>query len=184
MSLRFSWRIVSLTAWKTKRMFSVSMAVVKWWKSGLLRLRRFAVEALHKIGLHVHQSMRVSSEVGKVFANVDFAYLLHQKVHLVEEEDYGHIGKELVVDYGLKDVHGLHQTVGAAVFHQHLVELAGGHHEEDGGDAVKALKPLLSLRALATHIYHLKRIFLMTKSCSTIPLVAFLANRMSCRLGT
>lgn len=37
MSLRFSWRMVSLTAWKTKRMFAVSIAVVKWWKSGLLR---------------------------------------------------------------------------------------------------------------------------------------------------
>lgn len=36
-SLRFSCRMVSLTAWKTKRMFSVSIAVVKWWKSGLLR---------------------------------------------------------------------------------------------------------------------------------------------------
>lgn len=40
MSLRFSCRIVSLTAWNTKRMFSVSMAVVKWWNSGRLRLRR------------------------------------------------------------------------------------------------------------------------------------------------
>ena len=44
MSLRFSCRMVSLTAWKTKRMFSVSTAVVKWWNSGfprflLLRLK-------------------------------------------------------------------------------------------------------------------------------------------------
>lgn len=37
MSLRFSCRMVSLTAWKTKRMFSVSTAVVKWWKSGFPR---------------------------------------------------------------------------------------------------------------------------------------------------
>lgn len=36
-SLRFSCRMVSLTAWKTKRIFSVSIAVVKWWKSGLPR---------------------------------------------------------------------------------------------------------------------------------------------------
>ncbi|XP_062304931.1 protein sidekick-1-like [Osmerus eperlanus] len=34
MSFRFSCRMVSLTAWNTKRMFSVSIAVVKWWKSG------------------------------------------------------------------------------------------------------------------------------------------------------
>lgn len=128
--------------------------VVEEW---LAAVATFAVEALNEIGLHVLQSVRVSAEVRKVLANADFAYLLHQKVHLVEEEDYGHIGKELVVDYGLKDVHGLHQAVSAAVFHQYLVKLAGGHHEEDGGDAIKALKPFLSLRALATHIYHLKR---------------------------
>lgn len=36
-SLRFSCRMVSLTAWKTKRIFSVSIAVVKWWKSGFPR---------------------------------------------------------------------------------------------------------------------------------------------------
>lgn len=36
-SLRFSCRMVSFTAWKTKRMFSVSTAVVKWWKSGFPR---------------------------------------------------------------------------------------------------------------------------------------------------
>ena len=37
---RLSCRIVSFTAWKTNLMFSVSIAVVKWWKSGLLRSRR------------------------------------------------------------------------------------------------------------------------------------------------
>lgn len=40
-SLRFSCRMVSLTAWKTKRMFSVSTAVVKWWKSGFPRFLLF-----------------------------------------------------------------------------------------------------------------------------------------------
>lgn len=35
--LIFSCRIVSFTAWKTKFIFSVSTAVVKWWKSGLVR---------------------------------------------------------------------------------------------------------------------------------------------------
>lgn len=123
----------------------------------LAAVAALTVKALHQIGLNVHHPVRVSPEVGKVLANADLAYLLHQKVHLVEEEDYGDVGKELVVDDGLKDVHGLHQAVGAAVFHEHLVVLAGGHHEEDGGDAVKALKPFLSLRALTTHINHLER---------------------------
>lgn len=133
--------------------------VEKW----LAAVATFAVEALHQIGLHVLQSVRVSPKVGKVLANADLAYLLHQKVHLVEEEDYGNVGKELVVDYGLKDVHGLHQAVGATVLHQHLVILAGGHHKEDGGDAIKALKPFLPLRALASYIYHLERDLLNDK---------------------
>lgn len=33
---RLRWRIVSFTALKTTLMFSVSTAVVKWWKSGFL----------------------------------------------------------------------------------------------------------------------------------------------------
>ena len=37
---RFCPRIMSLTAWNTKRMFSVSVAVVKWWNRALLRSRR------------------------------------------------------------------------------------------------------------------------------------------------
>lgn len=83
----------------------------------LAAVAAFTVKALHQIGLDVLGPVRVSPEVGKVLANVDLAYLLHQKVHLVEEEDYGDVGKELVVDYSLEDVHGLHQAVGAAVFH-------------------------------------------------------------------
>lgn len=123
----------------------------------LAAVAAFAVKALHQIGLNILQPVRVSPEVRKVLANADLAYLLHQKVHLVEEEDYGDVGKELVVDYSLKDIHGLHQAVGAAVFHYNLVVLAGGHHEEDGGDAVEALEPFLSLRALTTHINHFER---------------------------
>ena len=36
----FLRKIVSFTAWNTKRMFSVSTAVVKWWKKGRVRSRR------------------------------------------------------------------------------------------------------------------------------------------------
>jgi len=38
---RLSCRIVSLTALNTKRILLVSMAVVKWWKKGLLLSRRW-----------------------------------------------------------------------------------------------------------------------------------------------
>ena len=112
------------------------------------------VEALHQVGLHVLQPVRVALEVGEVLADADRSHLLHQQVHLVEEEDNGDVGEELVVGDGLEDVHGLHQAVGAPVLHQDLVVLAGRHHEQDGGDAVEALEPLLPLGALAAHVHH------------------------------
>lgn len=111
----------------------------------LAAVATLALEALHQVVLHVLQSLRVSAEVGEVLANAHLSYLFHQQVHLVEEQDYGDIGEELVVDNGLKNVHGLNQAVGMPVLHQHLVVLAGRDHEEDGGDSVKTLEPLLPL---------------------------------------
>lgn len=117
------------------------------------------VEALDQVALHVLQPVRVTLEVWEVLLDAHGLDLLHQEVHLVEEEDYGDVEEELVVDYGLKDVHGLHQPVGAPVLHENLVVLAGGHHEQDRRDPVKALEPLLALGPLATHVHHLKRDF-------------------------
>lgn len=70
--------------------------------------------------LHVLQPARISPELGEVLADVDGPDLVHQQVGLVEEEDDGEVEEELVVDDGLKDVHALHQAVGAAVLHQDL----------------------------------------------------------------
>lgn len=76
-----------------------------------------AVEALHQIGLHVLKSVRIAPEVWEVFPDAHLAHFLHQQVHLVEEENDGDVGEELVVYDGLKNVHGLHQAVGAPVLH-------------------------------------------------------------------
>lgn len=122
-----------------------------------------AVEALHQEALHVVQPVRVAPEVGEVLLDADGLHLVHQEVRLVEEQDDGHVEEELVVDDRLEDVHGLHQPVGAPVLHEDLVILAGGHHEQDGRDPVKALEPLLALRALASHVHHLKGDFLNNK---------------------
>lgn len=70
--------------------------------------------------LHILQSAWVSSELGKVLADVHGADLLHQQVRFVEKQDDGDIQEELVVDDGLKDVHALHQAVRPAVLHQKL----------------------------------------------------------------
>lgn len=60
MSLRFSCSMVSLTAWKTKRMFSVSMAVVKWWKSGLPRFLRLRLNDCTRNAYEKHSGLSVS----------------------------------------------------------------------------------------------------------------------------
>lgn len=39
------------------------------------------------------------------------------------------------------------------VLNEHLVELWRGDEEQDGGDGVKALEPLLTLRPLTSHVH-------------------------------
>lgn len=122
----------------------------------LAAVAALALEALHQVVLDILQPPRVPAEVREVLADAHLGHLFHQQVHLVEEQDYGDVGEQLVVDNGLENVHGLHQAVGVPVLHQHLVVLAGRDHEEDGGDAVEALEPFLPLRALAAHVHHLE----------------------------
>lgn len=117
------------------------------------------VEALDQVALNVLQPVGVALEIREVLLDADSLHLLHQEVHLVEEQDYGDVEEELVVDYRLKDVHRLHQPVGAPVLHEDLVVLTGRHHEQDRRDPVKALEPLLALGPLASHIHHFKRDF-------------------------
>ena len=57
----------------------------------------------------------------------------------------------------------------------HLVVLWGRHHEEDGRDPVKALKPLLPLGPLPADIHHLERNLLDDK--------VMLHNAFSCLPG-
>jgi hypothetical protein len=114
-------------------------------EQGLAAVPALPVEALHQVALDVLQPVRVALEIWEVLLNAHRLHLLHQEVHLVEEEDDGDVEEELVVDDGLEDVHGLHQPVGAPVLHEDLVILARGHHEQDRCDAVEALEPLLAL---------------------------------------
>lgn len=121
------------------------------------------VKALDQVALDVLQPVGVALEVGEVLLDADGLHLLHQEVHLIEEEDDGDVEEELVVNDCLEDVHGLDQPVGAPVLHEDLVVLTGRHHEQDRRDPVKALEPLLALRPLATHVHHLKGDFLNNK---------------------
>ena len=98
----------------------------------------------------------------EVLLDADGLHFLHQEVHLVEEQDDGD-EEELVVNDGLKDAHGLRQAAGAPVLREDLVVLTGRDHEQDQGDSIKALEPLLALRPLAAHIHHLERYFFNDK---------------------
>ena len=97
--------------------------------------------------------MGVPLEVGEVVLDTEVLDLLLQQVRFVQEEDDGDPREALVVDDGVEDVAGLHQPIGDAVLHQHLVELAGRRQEEDGRDLVEALEPLLPLRPLAADVH-------------------------------
>ena len=130
--------------------------VVEEWLTAIPPL---PVETLDQVALDVLQPVGVALEVWEVLLDADSLYFLHQEVHLVEEQDDGDVEEELVVNDGLKDVHGFHQAVGAPVLHEDLVVLTGRDHEQDRRDPVEALEPLLALRPLAAHIHHLERDF-------------------------
>lgn len=100
-------------------------------EEGLAAVPPLPVKALHQVTLHVLQAVRVALEVREILLNADSLYLLHQKVHLVEEQDNGNIKEKLVIDYCLKDIHGLHESVCAPVFHEDLVVFTGGDHEQN-----------------------------------------------------
>lgn len=98
--------------------------------------------------------MRLPCVLGEVVLDGHRFDLFLEQVRLVEEKDDGDVAEDAVVDYSLEDVERLHEAVGLAVLHQHLVELAGRNQKEDGGDAIEALEPPAALRPLAAHVHH------------------------------
>lgn len=75
--------------------------------------------------------MRVALEVREILLNADSLYLFYKKIHLVEEQDNRNIKEKLVIDYCLKDIHGLHKSVCASVFHENLIVFTGGDHKQN-----------------------------------------------------
>ncbi len=71
--------------------------------------------------------------------------LVLEEVPLVEEDDEGHEAEVDAVGHRGEEAEALAHAVGAPVLRQHLVELGEGDDEEDGGDVVEAVDPLLAL---------------------------------------
>lgn len=128
--------------------------VVEWL---VLLLAALVAEARHEELLHVVQAVWIAFVLGEeVLDGHDLDFLL-QQVGLVQEQDDGDVAEHTVVDDGAENVERLREPIGQPVLHQHLVELARRYQEQDGGDAVEALKPAAPLRALAAHVHHLER---------------------------
>ncbi|KAG7222270.1 hypothetical protein INR49_027274 [Caranx melampygus] len=141
--------MVSLTSRNTSRMFSVLMAVVKWWYRGFWVASRLLARK--------HSTMNAWMS----------GRLCSGPVCLVEEEDDGDVDEDAVVDNGLEDVERFAQSIayqpsvrvrrrGTAAARSYLIVFRGGDEEEDGGDRVEALKPASSLRPLPAHVHHLE----------------------------
>ena len=74
----------------------------------------------------------------------------------VEEDDERHELEVDVVDDGGKQLETLFHPVHGAVLEQNLVVLGQGDDEQDGGDVVEAVDPLLPLRSLPAHVEHVE----------------------------
>ena len=83
--------------------------------------------------------------------------LLREKVGLVEKQDDGNAAETTVVGDRVEYVYALDDSVCHAVLQETLVEGTRGHHEQNRGDFVETLKPLLSLGSLAAHVDKLER---------------------------
>lgn len=80
--------------------------------------------------------------------------LLLEAVDLVEEENDRGLDEPAGVADRVKQGESFLHTVDGLVLEQQLVVLGDGDQEEDGGDILEAVNPLLTLRSLATHVEH------------------------------
>lgn len=123
----------------------------------VLLLAALVAEACHKELLHVVQAVWFALVLGEeVLDGYGLDFFL-QQVGLVQEQDDGDVAEHAVVDNSAENVERLREPVGLTVLHQHLVELARRYQEQDGGDAVEALKPAAPLGALPANVHHLER---------------------------
>lgn len=80
--------------------------------------------------------------------------LLLKSIDLVQEQDNRGLDEPSRVADGIKQCEGLLHAVDSLVFEQKLIILRNGNQEENGGDILEAVDPLLSLRSLSSHIKH------------------------------
>lgn len=92
--------------------------------------------------------------VGEVVLHGADGQLLLEAIDLVEEQDDGCLDEPPRVADGVEQCEGFLHTVDGLVLEQQLVVFGDGDEEEDGGDVLEAVYPLLTLRSLTTDIEH------------------------------
>ena len=80
--------------------------------------------------------------------------LLLEAINFVQKQDDGSLDEPAGVADGVEEGEGFLHTVDSLILEQELIVLRDGNEEEDGGDVLKAVDPLLTLRSLSTDIEH------------------------------
>jgi hypothetical protein len=92
--------------------------------------------------------------VGEVVLHRADGQLLLEPIDLVQEQDDRCLDEPPRVADGVEQCEGFLHTVDGLIFEQQLVVLRDGDQEENGGDVLEAVDPLLSLRSLTTDVEH------------------------------
>lgn len=92
--------------------------------------------------------------VGEVVLHGADGQLLLEAVDLVEEENDRGLDEPAGVANGVEQGECFLHTVDGLVLEQQLVVLGDGDQEEDGGDVLEAVDPLLTLGTLTTDVEH------------------------------
>lgn len=77
-----------------------------------------------------------------------------ETINLVQEQDNRGLDEPSRIADGIEQGQGFLHTVDRLIFEKELIVLGNGNQEEDGGDILKAMNPLLSFGTLSTHIEH------------------------------
>lgn len=92
--------------------------------------------------------------VGEVVLHGADRQLLLEAIDLVQEQDNRRLDEPPRVADGVEQGQGLLHSVDCLIFEQQLIVLGDGDEEEDGGNVLEAVNPLLSLGSLTTDIEH------------------------------
>jgi hypothetical protein len=92
--------------------------------------------------------------VGEVVLHRADGKFLLEAVDLVQEENDGCLDKPTRVANRVEQGQGFLHTVDSLIFEEKLVVLGDGDEEENGGDILEAVDPLLTFGTLTTNVEH------------------------------